>query len=68
MSRYSIAPELDVTTTPLPGEPLPRMDLAGNPAENVIVQIMRVNGTVYSVHLQVRRVGRAWKITAFDCI
>jgi hypothetical protein len=68
VSRYSIAPDLDVTATPLPGEPLPRVDFAGHPAENVIVQVMRANGTVYAVHLQVRRVGRAWKITAFDCI
>jgi hypothetical protein len=44
------------------------VDFAGNPAENVIVKVIRANGTVYAVHLQVRRVGKAWKIAAFDCI
>ncbi len=68
VSRYVIAPDLAVTTTPLPGEPLPLVTFTRNPTENVIVKVMRANGTVYLVHLQVRHVGKGWKISAFDRI
>jgi hypothetical protein len=40
--------------------------LTRNPAENVIVQVLRANGSVYPAHLQVRRVGKTWKISTFD--
>jgi hypothetical protein len=66
VSRYGIAPDLTVTTTPLPGEPLPQVIFTRNPAEHVIVQVLRANGSVYPVHFQVRRVGKTWKISAFD--
>jgi hypothetical protein len=43
-------------------------DIASNPAERVIVQATRSNGTSYTVHLQLHQVGNEWKITAFDGI
>jgi hypothetical protein len=66
--KYSVAPDLAVATTPLPGEPLPLLTFKRHPAENVIVQVVRTNGRAYPVHLQVRRVGKGWKIIAFDRI
>jgi hypothetical protein len=68
VSRFAIAPDLATTTTPLPGEPLPLITLNRNPAENIEVIVKRASGTSYPVHLQFRRVGRGWKITAFDRI
>jgi len=65
VSSYVIAPDQAATTTPLPGEPLPLVTLASNPAENVTVTVTRANGPSYTVHLQGRQVGKAWKITAF---
>jgi hypothetical protein len=58
ISKYSIAPDLAVATTPLPGEPLPLVTFTRNSAETVIVQVIRANGTAYPVHLQVRQVGK----------
>jgi hypothetical protein len=63
VSSYVIAPGL--ATTPLPGEPLPLVTFASNPAENVTVTVTRAHGPSYTVHLQGRQVGKAWKITAF---
>jgi hypothetical protein len=63
VSSYVIAP--DLVTTPLPGEPLPLVTFASNPAENVTVTVMRAHGPSYMVHIQGRQVGKAWKITAF---
>jgi hypothetical protein len=68
VSRYSITPELAVTTTPLPAEPLPRVTFTRHPAQNLLVMVERAQGPSYLVHLQVRRVGKAWTITAFDRI
>jgi hypothetical protein len=68
VSRYIITPDVDITTIPLLGEPLPLVTPVGNPTENVIVTVMRAHGTAYPVHLQLRRAGKAWKITAFDRI
>jgi hypothetical protein len=68
VSRYRIAPDIATTTTPLPGEPLPEVSFTRNPAEHVIVTVLRANGSMYPVHLQVRKVGKKWKITAFDRI
>ena len=63
VSSYVIAP--DFATTPLPGEPLPLVTFASNPAEKVTVTVTRAHGPSYTVHLQGRQVGKAWKITAF---
>ncbi len=63
VSSYVIAPNF--ATTPLPGEPLPLVTFASNPAENVTVTVTRAHGPSYTVHLQGRQVGKAWKITAF---
>ncbi len=68
VNMYSIGPDLAVTTTPLPGEPLPEMTFSRNPAEHLIVTVGRTRVPSYLVHLQVRRVGRAWAISAFDRI
>ncbi len=63
VSSYVISPGL--VTTPLPGEPLPLVTLASNPAENVTVTVTRAHGPSYTVHLQGQQVGKDWKITAF---
>jgi hypothetical protein len=68
VSKYTIAPDLDITTIPLPGEPLPLVTPVGNPSQKVTVTVMRAHGTSYPVHLQMRRAGKGWKITAFDRI
>ncbi len=68
VSKYSIAPDLEVTTAPLPGEPFPEIHFTGNPAEHVIVTVRRTHAPSYMVHLIVRHVGRGWKISAFDRI
>jgi hypothetical protein len=68
VSRYSIAPDLAVATTPLPGEPLPLVTLTRHPAENLIVTVRRTHAPSYMVHLQVHRVGKVWTISAFDRI
>jgi hypothetical protein len=68
ISTYSVAPDLAVTATPLAGEPLPLVTFTRHPEENVIVQVRRANGTAYPVHLQIRRVGKRWAISAFDRI
>ncbi len=39
----------------------------GNPA-NATMTVTRVNGTAYTVHLEMRQEGGTWKITAFDRI
>jgi hypothetical protein len=39
----------------------------GDPA-NATLTVTRVNGTSYTVHLEMRQEGGAWKITAFDRI
>lgn len=68
MSRYTIAPDVATTTTPLPGEPFPEVRFTRNPAEHVVVTALRASGRVYTAHLRVRKVGQEWKITAFDRI
>jgi hypothetical protein len=39
----------------------------GDPA-TVILTVTRANGTSYTVHLEVRQEGGAWKVSAFDRI
>jgi hypothetical protein len=39
--------------------------IASDLAENVTVTVTRAHGPSYTVHLQGRQVGKAWKITAF---
>lgn len=39
----------------------------GNPA-NATLTVTRVNGTSYTIHLEMRQEGGVWKITAFDRI
>jgi hypothetical protein len=68
VSMYAIAPDLAITATPLPEEPLPLVDFARNPAESITVTVRRMHGPSYMVHLQVRQLGKSWKITAFDRI
>jgi hypothetical protein len=68
VSSYTIAPDLALTSTPLPGEPLPLVTFARDPVENLTVTVRRTYAPSYLVHLQIRRVGKAWKITAFDRI
>ncbi len=65
VSSYVIAPDFTTTTTPLPEEPLPLVTLTRNPAENVTMTVTRAHGPSYTVHLQGRQVGKAWKIIAF---
>jgi hypothetical protein len=68
VSRYSIAPDPAVTTTPLPGEPLPLVTFTRKPPDNLIVSVRRTHAPSYIVHLQVRHEGKRWTISAFDRI
>ena len=56
VSSYTYASDLNVTTIPLVGEPLP------------LVTFTRTHAPSYPVHLQVHQVGKTWKISAFDRI
>jgi hypothetical protein len=68
VSSYTYAPDLHVTTIPLAGEPLPLITFTRDPAEHLTVTVQRAHAPSYLVHLLVRRVGKAWKISAFDRI
>jgi hypothetical protein len=39
----------------------------GDPA-TITLKVTRTKGASYTVHLELRQEGGAWKITAFDCI